>query len=74
MAKQLPDIHSVPNVRLTPAGLMEPPWISVPLSQMICYSQETGFTRLRLTGGQTLDVKETTERIDQLVRQASARG
>ena len=74
MAKQLTDIHSVPKVRLTPTVLVDPPWVAIPLSEMICYSQEIGFTRLRLTGGQTLDVKETTERIDQLVRQASSRG
>ncbi len=47
--------------------------ITIVISQMISYSQEVGFTRLRLTGGKTVDVKETTDRIDHLVRRASSR-
>jgi len=72
MARLLPDANFVPNIHLTPAskGISE---VAVPVSKMICYSQETGFTRLRLTGGQTLDVKESTECIDLLVRQATSR-
>ena len=65
-------MHLVPSVRLTPAVEMGPTGVSVIVSQMISYSQETGFTRLRLTGRKTLDVKETTDRIDELVRRASS--
>lgn len=70
MAKQLTDIYSVPSVRLTPAGKTETPGININSWRMISYSEMEGFTRLRLSGGQTLDVKETTDRIDYLVRQA----
>ena len=73
MAKQLSDVRFVPSVRLTPAEGAGPIGITIVISQMISYSQEPGFTRLRLTGGKTLDVKESTDRIDHLVRRASSR-
>jgi hypothetical protein len=41
---------------------------------MIAYSQGSDFTRLNLTGGKVLDVKETTDVIDRLVRAAAAQG
>lgn len=63
----------MPSVRLTPAEGAGPIGITIVISQMISYSQEPGFTRLRLTGGKTLDVKESTDRIDHLVRRASSR-
>lgn len=63
---------TAPSIRLTPVTATEQNEISVELSQLITYAQEQGDTRLRLTGGKTLDVKETTERIDGLARQASA--
>jgi hypothetical protein len=46
--------------------------ISVILSQLITYAQEQGFTRIRLTGRKTLEVRETTGHIDYLVRAAAA--
>lgn len=73
MAKQLSQVRFVPSVRLTPATEFEPAGITIIVSQMISYTQEAGFTRLRLTGGKTLDVKETTDRIDHLVRRAASR-
>lgn len=73
MAKQLSQLRFVPSVRLTPAMESGPVGVTIVTSQMISYSQEVGFTRLRLTGGKTLDVKETTDRIDHLVRRASSR-
>ena len=74
MPQQLTGIRVMPSVRLTPATELGPTGINVLVSQMISYSQEAGFTRLRLTGRKTLDVKETTDRIDDLVRRASADG
>ena len=74
MIQQLTSARIVPSVRLTPVAEMGPTGINVVISHMISYSQETGFTRLRLTGRKTLDVKETTDRIDDLVRRASADG
>jgi hypothetical protein len=73
MAKQLPQVRFAPSVRLTLATEAGPAGITIVISQMISYSQEVGFTRLRLTGGKTLDVRETTDRIDHLVRRASSR-
>ncbi|HEX4263977.1 MAG TPA: hypothetical protein VH597_06520 [Verrucomicrobiae bacterium] len=70
MAKQLTDIRFVPSVRLTPVELSSSGEVSITLSQLIAYSQNDGFTRLQLTGGKMLDVKETTDRIDYLVRNA----
>lgn len=66
-------ILGAPSVRLTPVNAAEQKEISVVLSQLITYGQEQGFTRLRLTGGKTLDVRETTDCIDGLVRKASSR-
>lgn len=73
MAKQLSNVRFVPSIRLTPATQAGPVGITIIISQMISYSQEVGFTRLRLTGGKTVDVRETTDRIDHLVRRASSR-
>lgn len=74
MIQQLTGVRVAPSVRLTPVAELGPAGINVVISQMISYSQETGFTRLRLTGRKTLDVKETTDRIDDLVRRAAADG
>jgi hypothetical protein len=54
-----------------PAELAQSP-VSVLVSEMIAYSQGSDFTRLNLTGGKVLDVKETTDVIDRLVRAAAA--
>jgi hypothetical protein len=48
--------------------------IEVGIADFIAYSQNTGFTRLNLKGGKVLDVKETTDQIDRLVRLASGSG
>ena len=74
MMQQMTSDRLTPSVRLTPVAEMGPTGINVLISQMISYSQESGFTRLWLTGRKTLDVKETTDRIDDLVRRASAEG
>ena len=73
MAKQIADVRFLPSIRLTPAADSGQVGITIVISQMISYSQEVGYTRLRLTGGKTVDVKETTDRIDHLVRRASSR-
>ena len=46
--------------------------VRVGVVEFIAYSQNPGFTRLNLTGGKVLDVKETTDQIDRLVRTASS--
>jgi hypothetical protein len=75
-------IEEVPSVKLptrrislTPARTeQEENPVSVAISEMIAYSQGSDFTRLNLTGGKVLDVKETTDVIDRLVRAAAAQG
>jgi hypothetical protein len=66
----------IPSVRLTRAnvdgnGPVKADAVEVPVSGLVAYSQERGFTRIRLTGGQAIEVCEATEVIDQLVRSAS---
>jgi len=46
--------------------------VSLPVSELIAYSEQSGFTRLNLTGSKILDVKETTWQIDLLVRAAAS--
>ena len=46
--------------------------IRVLIAQMITYDQQVGFTRLRLTKGSVLEVREGTDQIDRLVRGAAA--
>ncbi|MGO8839205.1 MAG: hypothetical protein ACLQAH_09080 [Limisphaerales bacterium] len=46
--------------------------IKVQAAQMITYEEQTGFTRLRLTGGLVLEVREGADQIDRLVRNAAA--
>jgi hypothetical protein len=45
--------------------------VAVIASRLITYAEELGFTRLRLTGGQILEVRETAGQIDALVRAAN---
>jgi hypothetical protein len=61
------------RISLTPARTEQAQSpVSVLVSEMIAYSQGSDFTRLNLTGGKVLDVKETTDVIDRLVRAAAA--
>ncbi len=48
--------------------------VSVPASRLLAYDQQMDFTRLKLTGGTVLDVKEGTDQIDRLVRAAASHG
>ncbi|MGA9450653.1 MAG: hypothetical protein WBW41_04825 [Verrucomicrobiia bacterium] len=48
--------------------------VSVPASRLLAYDQQMGFTRLKLTGGTVLDVREGTDQIDRLVRAAASKG
>jgi hypothetical protein len=68
MANQIP----LPAVHLTPVDAASEDGIDVAVSELIAYSQQRTFTRLRLIGRKTLDVKETTDRIDRLIRRASS--
>jgi hypothetical protein len=46
--------------------------VSISIFELIAYSQCIDFTRLNLTGRRVLDVKETTDQIDRLVRDAAS--
>ena len=46
--------------------------VRVQAAHMITYDQQIGFTRLRLTKGRVLEVREGTDQIDRLVRGAAA--
>lgn len=71
MTKHINQIRFLATVRLTPVGAEYPNGIDVSVTELITYSQQPGFTRLQLKGQKTLDVVETTERIDSLIRNAS---
>jgi len=73
MAKQAIELRFVATVRLTPVGIANPNGVDVEVSRLLAYSQKEGFTRLQLTRRQTLDVTETTDRIDYLIRRATPR-
>ena len=70
MTQHTPNIRSLTTIRLTPVGSECPSAIEVSISELLTYSQQLGFTRLRLKGQRTLDVHETTEGIDRLIRRA----
>jgi hypothetical protein len=48
--------------------------ITVPASRLLAYDQQINLTRLKLTGGTVLEVKEGTDQIDRLVRAAATHG
>ena len=72
MEKQLIDLRFTPSIRLTLVGAMEECAVDFIITQFIDYAPKDGFTRVRLTGGKTIDVKESTDRIDYLIRKAAA--
>jgi hypothetical protein len=74
MAKMIPETRLVPSIHLTPVEINGANDGIILVSQLIAYAQNDGFTRLRLTGGRMLDVRETTDHIDSLVRRACAPG
>ena len=64
-----------PVIRLTPVNVGDGQpagQMPLPAYEMIAYSQGLGHTRLHLTGRRTLDVKETTQQIDLLLRAAAS--
>jgi len=71
--KNAPQPPNTPGINLTltraESGEIQ---IKVGVVDFITYSQNPGFTRLNLTGGKVLDVKETTDQIDRLVRTAAS--
>jgi hypothetical protein len=75
MTKKAPGSFQAPSISLTPiraAASNAPGTIKIVVSRLLAYDQRDGFTRLKLTGGQAIDVKESTEQIDLLVRAASS--
>jgi hypothetical protein len=75
MLDRTPRSSDEPNISLTLARATEGNpggTIRVPASQLIAYSEQTGFTRLKLAGGKVLDVREGTDQIDRLVRAAAS--
>jgi hypothetical protein len=62
-----------PRVHLTPALTeSDKSPLTVALDELISYSQGSDCTRLNLTGRRLLQVKETTDQIDRLVRAAAS--
>ena len=51
---------------------VQPGAVRVKAEQLIAYEQQRGFTRLRMLGAKSLDVREGTDEIDRLVRAASS--
>lgn len=47
--------------------------VAMQISRLLSYKQHIGFTRLRLTAGWYLDVRESTDEIDRRVRLAASR-
>ena len=45
--------------------------VELKASRLLSYEQHTGFTRLRLTAGWYVDVREGTDEIDRKLRRAS---
>lgn len=75
MLNQTSGLVSEPTISLTPVRVAEgnpPVAIRVLTSQLITYNQQNGFTRLRLTSGRVLEVKESTDEIDRRVRGATS--
>jgi len=51
---------------------LQPGAVRVKAAHLIAYEQQPGFTRLRMLGAKSLDVKEGTDEIDRLVRAAAS--
>jgi hypothetical protein len=73
-----PPSESLPRctIRLTRAqkeDVQESALFSVALSELIAYADQSGRTRLNLTGRRIVEVAETTAQIDLLVRSAATR-
>ena len=64
-----------PMISLTPAQRHEGGVANIQVKawQLLTDDQQIGFTRLRLSGGQSLEVKESTDEIDHPVRLAASR-
>lgn len=73
MAKQIIEPRPPRSISLTPTQGSEGATRTVLLSQLLTYAEERGFTRLRLVGGLEMQVRETTDQIDRLVRTAATR-
>jgi hypothetical protein len=59
-------------ITLTVVGNAQRMTIQVKPKEMLAYSQQTGFTKLRLTGNKVLEVEEGTDHIDRLIRCAAS--
>ena len=46
--------------------------VTIKASRLLSYEQRTGFTRLRVRGGECMDVREGTDEIDRRLRQAAS--
>lgn len=73
MAKQIIETRPPRSISLTPTQSSEGATRIVLLSHLLTYAEERGFTRLRLVGGLEMQVRETTDQIDRLVRMAATR-
>jgi hypothetical protein len=59
------------RIRLTAIHPGGEAMVAVTASHLITYAGHPGFTRLKLTGGRVLEVRETTDHIDRLIRAAA---
>jgi len=62
---------STRRIRLTAIHPEGEATVMVTASHLLTYAENPGFTRLRLRGGRTLEVRETTDHIDRLIRAAA---
>jgi hypothetical protein len=72
MNAQLPIAKLAHTIRLTPAWPEGVETFVLATSQLIAYAAIDGVTRLWVTGRKVLEVVESTEEIDRLVRSAAA--
>jgi hypothetical protein len=66
------EMSSTRRIRLTAIHPEGETMVSVIAAQLLTYAENQGATRLRLTGGRVLEVRETTDHIDRLIRAASS--
>jgi hypothetical protein len=75
VAKLLMTQSNSPTISLTAMQSQEglqPGAVRVKAEQLLAYEQQRGFTRLRMLGAKSLDVREGTDEIDRLLRAAAS--
>jgi hypothetical protein len=70
MVKQFIPIHQKPGIRLTSTERDEGV-VDVSVGWILAYTRQKGFTRMTLTGGRIIDVRESIEDIEQMIQNTS---